>query len=97
WTGASGGRHRGCIWIARGFSTRADRQGSSVGRSTGARGGIMKKLLGLGTAVALVLGAGVADAKPLNWSGSMTSNNGNLPPVTVTGRRVGALNCSART
>jgi len=52
----------------------------------------MKKLLGLGTAVALVLGAGVAGAKPLNWSGTLSNFIGDLPTLSATGGGVATLN-----
>lgn len=54
----------------------------------------MKKLLGLGTAVVLVLGAGVAGAKPLNWSGTLSNFIGDLPTLTATGGGVATVNGS---
>lgn len=52
----------------------------------------MKKLLGLGTAIALVFGAGVAGAKPLNWQGTLSNFIGDLPTLSATGGGVATLN-----
>jgi hypothetical protein len=58
----------------------------------------MKRLLGLGTAAALVLGAGAASAAPLNWSGTLSSSFGNaLPVLAETGGGVATVNGASPT
>jgi hypothetical protein len=52
----------------------------------------MKKLLGLGAAVAMVFAAGVSGAKPLNWSGTLSNFIGDLPNLSATGGGVATLN-----
>ena len=52
----------------------------------------MKKLLGLGAAVAMVFVAGVSGAKPLNWSGTLSNFIGDLPNLSATGGGVATLN-----
>jgi hypothetical protein len=53
----------------------------------------MKKLLGLGTAMAVAFAvAGPAAAAPLNWSGTMTARLADLPNLVVTGGGVATVN-----
>src|SRR5262245_5334828 len=56
----------------------------------------MRKLLGLGTAVAVAFAlASTASARPLNWSGTLTLGLGELPPSVITGGGVATVNGSA--
>ena len=48
--------------------------------------------LGLATAAALVLGAAIAGAAPLNFQGTLTIQIGNLPAMVTTGGGVATLN-----
>jgi hypothetical protein len=58
----------------------------------------MRKLLGLGTAVAVVFGmTGTAVARPLNWTGTLTSKLGDLPDLSAAGGGVATLNGSSGT
>jgi hypothetical protein len=55
----------------------------------------MKKLLGLGIAMALVLAvASPATARPLNWEGTLTSVIAELPDLVATGGGVATVNGS---
>jgi hypothetical protein len=56
----------------------------------------MRKLLGLGTAVAMVFAvAGTASAAPLNWAGTLTSKIAALPDLTGSGGGVATVNGSS--
>jgi hypothetical protein len=56
----------------------------------------MRKLLGLGTAVAVVFAmAGTADARPLNWEGTFSARIAALPELDVTGGGVATVNGSS--
>jgi len=56
----------------------------------------MRKLLGLGIAVAVVFAfAGTAVARPLNWAGTLTSKLGDLPDLVGTGGGVATVNGSS--
>jgi hypothetical protein len=56
----------------------------------------MRKLLGLGTAVAVVFAvAGMASARPLNWEGTLTSKIAALPDLVATGGGVATVNGSS--
>jgi hypothetical protein len=55
----------------------------------------MRKLLGLGTALAVVFAmAGTAVARPLNWAGTLTTRLGDLPDLSAAGGGVSTLNGS---
>jgi hypothetical protein len=58
----------------------------------------MKKLLGLGLAVAVVaMGAGVASARPLNFEGTVKAQIAALPELGVTGGGVATVNGTSTT
>jgi hypothetical protein len=55
----------------------------------------MKKLLGLGAVVAVIFAmAGTADARSLNWQGTLTTRLGDLPDLSAAGGGVSTVNGS---